>query len=144
MLVDKNAALQAEIAAASGETTAESARSVELEREQRQLQTELAALQVNSGPECERLTAARDGARQTLADLSRSAAALGQRQLGLDRIRELQTGEQALADEYAELERRTFLTEEFIRTQVSLLESKINSRFRLARFRLFGRLCRGH
>ena len=137
MLLDKNAALQAEIADATGESAAASARSVELEREQRQLQTELAALQENSGPECERLTAARDGARQTLADLSRSAAALGQRQLGLDRIRELQTGEQALADEYAELERRTFLTEEFIRTQVSLLESKINSRFRLARFRLF-------
>ena len=74
---------------------------------------------------------------QLLSQRSLALAAFDRRELGLDRIAELQRQEQTLAAEYAELERQTFLTEEFLRAKVQLLESSINSQFRLARFRLF-------
>jgi len=45
--------------------------------------------------------------------------------------------ERRLAAEYERLERELYLTEEFIRAKVRLLTDRINSRFRLARFKLF-------
>ncbi|MGG3884308.1 AAA family ATPase [Brevibacillus panacihumi] len=53
------------------------------------------------------------------------------------RIEELSARERELAAEYERLEQELFLTEEFIRTKVNLLEEKINNRFQFARFKLF-------
>ncbi|CAI6075121.1 hypothetical protein PAECIP112173_02360 [Paenibacillus sp. JJ-100] len=53
------------------------------------------------------------------------------------RIAELTEQERKLAAEFEKLEHELFLTEEFTRTKVSMLESKINSKFKYARFRLF-------
>ncbi|WP_256846877.1 AAA family ATPase [Paenibacillus sp. Pae108] len=53
------------------------------------------------------------------------------------RIMELQQQEKTLAAEYERLEKELFLTEEFIRTKVNMLEVKINSKFKHARFKLF-------
>lgn len=53
------------------------------------------------------------------------------------RLEELSARERELAVEYERLEQELFLTEEFIRTKVNLLEEKINNRFRFARFKLF-------
>jgi DNA repair exonuclease SbcCD ATPase subunit len=53
------------------------------------------------------------------------------------RIEELVAQESELAKEFAKLEEELFLTEEFIRAKVSLLESKINSKFKHVRFKLF-------
>ncbi|WP_374717915.1 AAA family ATPase [Neobacillus sp.] len=53
------------------------------------------------------------------------------------RIEELTLQERELAAEFEKLEQELFLTEEFIRTKVNLLEKKINSRFKYARFKLF-------
>ena len=53
------------------------------------------------------------------------------------RIEELTQQERKLAAEYEKLEKENFLTEEFIRTKVNLLEEKINSKFKYARFKLF-------
>ena len=69
---------------------------------------------------------------------SRTQAESNQRrEQGLRRIDELKAEEKALAKEYERLEKELYLTEEFIRTKVKLLEEKINSRFKLARFKLF-------
>ncbi|WP_026297620.1 AAA family ATPase [Paenibacillus daejeonensis] len=54
-----------------------------------------------------------------------------------NRIDELEVQEGNLAAEYERQQHELFLTEEFIRTKVSLLQSRIDSKFRLARFRLF-------
>jgi DNA repair exonuclease SbcCD ATPase subunit len=62
---------------------------------------------------------------------------LDQYEKGRLRINELEEEEKNLAKEYEELEQAQFLTEEFIRAKVSLLEEKINSKFNLARFKLF-------
>lgn len=54
-----------------------------------------------------------------------------------ERIEELMEQEKDLADEFAKLEEELFLTEEFIRSKVAMLESKINNKFKLVRFKLF-------
>lgn len=53
------------------------------------------------------------------------------------RIADLEDEERKLASEYERLQEELFLTEEFTRSKVALLDSKINSKFKLARFRLF-------
>ncbi|MDP4164642.1 MAG: hypothetical protein Q8898_16220, partial [Bacillota bacterium] len=53
------------------------------------------------------------------------------------RIEELETQQRDLAAEYEKLEHELYLTEEFIRTKVNLLEDRINSKFKYARFKLF-------
>lgn len=56
---------------------------------------------------------------------------------GNKRIEELSQQERQLAAEFEKLEQELYLTEQFIRSKVTLLEEKINSRFRYARFNLF-------
>ena len=53
------------------------------------------------------------------------------------RIEELKKQERDLAKEYEKLESELYLTEQFIRTKVSMLEDRINSRFRIVRWKLF-------
>jgi len=64
-------------------------------------------------------------------------------QYNLDRIKQLKAEEKDLANKIAELEGQEFATEEFIRTKVNLFESKINSKFRHAKFKLFNTLING-
>lgn len=55
----------------------------------------------------------------------------------LMRITELEEQEKTLASEFEKLEKQLYLIEQFIRTKVDLLEEKINSKFKFARFKLF-------
>ena len=70
-------------------------------------------------------------------------AEIDQHEKGLVRIEDLKGEERALAAEYERLEKELYLTEQFVRTKVSLLEGRINSRFKYARFRLFNILVNG-
>ena len=106
------------------------------------LQAELAANEkapdrVARQIETNELTRLRDELQKKVDTLARLDAVAAQIEAGEMRIAELKQQETKLAAEYAELEQQTFLTEEFMRTKVRLLEDKINSRFKLARFRLF-------
>ena len=56
---------------------------------------------------------------------------------GLERIEELKAREKALAAEIERIEREQTLTETFVRTKVRMLDERINSRFAVARFKLF-------
>ncbi|SET95447.1 AAA domain-containing protein [Salinibacillus kushneri] len=60
-----------------------------------------------------------------------------QSEQSLKRIGELENQEQELSKEFEQLEKELYLTEEFIRTKVNLLEEKINNKFQYARFNLF-------
>lgn len=60
-----------------------------------------------------------------------------------NRIAELMTREKELANMIAEIEGQEFLCEEFIRTKVDLLESRINNKFEKVRFKLFNTLVNG-
>lgn len=53
------------------------------------------------------------------------------------RIAELEEQQSELAKEFEDLEHQLFLTESFIRSKVELLEERINSKFKYARFKLF-------
>lgn len=62
---------------------------------------------------------------------------------GQVRITELKAQERKLAAEYEQLESELYLTDLFVKTKVGLLEEKINSRFKMARFKLFNVLVNG-
>ncbi|MBD8013856.1 AAA family ATPase [Planococcus wigleyi] len=54
-----------------------------------------------------------------------------------ERIQDLMEQEEQLAAEYEKLEHHLFLSEEFIRVKVKIMEEKINAKFKYARFKLF-------
>lgn len=60
-----------------------------------------------------------------------------------ERIAELEEQEKHLNQEFEQLERQLFLMDEFVRTKVALLESKVASNFELVNFRLFRQLVNG-
>lgn len=65
------------------------------------------------------------------------------RERALARIEELSQEQKELAAEYERLEEELFLSEEFIRAKVAMLEDRINARFKHARFKLFNVLVNG-
>ena len=64
-------------------------------------------------------------------------AKIDQIEQGKKRIQELSDQERERAAEYEKLEGELYLAEQFIRSKVALLEEKINSKFKLARFKMF-------
>lgn len=78
-----------------------------------------------------------------IADTERSIAALDQRERGLKRVDELKAQERKLAAEFESLEGELYQAEQELREKVRLLEEQINSRFELARFKLFDVLING-
>lgn len=53
------------------------------------------------------------------------------------RIAELQEREEVLAVEFEKIEEHIFLSDEFIRAKVRIMEARINEKFKFARFKLF-------
>jgi DNA repair exonuclease SbcCD ATPase subunit len=106
-------------------------------KERQALADAIAALEADSGP-------ALEAARAELAEIEEriSSARLQLQKFddharGQARIEELKARERELAAEFESLEEELYLTEQFIRCKVKLLEDKINSRFEYARFKLF-------
>ncbi len=75
--------------------------------------------------------------------LEQAQARLEARKNGLKRIEQLKAEERKLATEYEELERQLYLTDEFIKAKVWMLDDRINSKFRMARFKMFNVLVNG-
>lgn len=107
--------------------------------EQRKQELEQAIADLKSGRQGEILNARAEirtleeeikAAESRLADIERAKQ-------GEKRIEELKARERELAEEFEKLEGELYLTEQFIRAKVALLEEKINNRFQLARFKLF-------
>ncbi|CAM3709812.1 AAA family ATPase [Cohnella lubricantis] len=80
--------------------------------------------------ELDELNAAIAGYRQDLAKFELAESTR-------KRIAEYEQREKELAEEFERLEHELYLTEEFTRAKVAMLESRINSRFQLVRFKLF-------
>ncbi len=78
-----------------------------------------------------------------LKNLESEAAEVKQHFKVESRINELQDQEKRLAEEFERIEGELFLTEEFVRTKVSMLEEKINEKFSLVRFKLFAEQING-
>ena len=80
---------------------------------------------------------------QEVDNLKYSIRAKEQSEKSKGRIKELQERERELANMIADLEGQEFLCEEFTRTKVDMLESRINSKFNTVGFKLFNTLVNG-
>jgi hypothetical protein len=65
------------------------------------------------------------------------------REQGEKRIEELKKEEKKLAVEFEKLESELYLMDQFIKTKVSMLTDRINSKFEMVRFKLFNQLING-
>jgi chromosome segregation ATPase len=59
------------------------------------------------------------------------------------RIKELETEMRTLSQQLASLEKTEFVIDDFTRTKMNMVESKINSMFKLVRFKMFNTLING-
>ncbi|MEH7223890.1 hypothetical protein V7112_08715 [Bacillus sp. JJ1566] len=110
---------------------------VEKLNEKQQLMKQMNELKISADESIQDIQLAIYKLKQERDELQTELAKFAQNELAVKRIRELQEQEEKLAEEFEKLEHQLFLTEEFIRTKVNLLEDKINSKFRYARFKLF-------
>ena len=105
--------------------------------QKKQVEAEIEALKAGNQEAITAIQKDIDAYNQDIAVLERAQAQVEQYEKGMERIQQLQDEEKHLASEFEKLERELYLTEEFVRTKVRLLEEKINSKFHLARFKLF-------
>lgn len=145
-LSDKSAIMQADLKAA--ETELERLRSgiqdpkadpeyQQLLTEKETIQQEIIRLRDSAKEECWRVQQDINDIQAELRKLEEDKANFAQVRKTEQRIAELEKQERVLAAEYEQLQEELFLTEEFTRSKVALLDSKINSKFKYARFRLF-------
>jgi hypothetical protein len=80
---------------------------------------------------------------QDISAREKSIALVNQKSLAEKRVKELEAQEKVLSAEFEDLEKQLYLTEQFIRAKVNLLENRINSKFKLARFKLFNQQING-
>jgi DNA repair exonuclease SbcCD ATPase subunit len=113
------------------------------DRRRAALEEEIHSLQSQDSPDLE-------AADASLAELDRQVAAAEWKLARLEgarkadaRVEELKGEEERLGAEFERLENEVWMLEEFVRSKVSLLEERINSRFEMARFRLFKTLVNG-
>lgn len=145
-LSDKSAIMQADLKAS--ETELERLRSgiqdpkadpeyQQLLTEKETIQQEIIRLRDSAKEECWRVQQDINDIQAELRKLEEDKANFVQVRKTEQRIAELEKQERVLAAEYEQLQEELFLTEEFTRSKVALLDSKINSKFKYARFRLF-------
>ncbi|HBU81724.1 MAG TPA: hypothetical protein DEF35_08805 [Paenibacillus sp.] len=107
------------------------------QREGEQVRAEIEQLRSSAADAMGKVQAEIRILRSQVDDLEADKAKLATVAATETRIAELAEQERKLAGEFERLEHELYLTEEFTRTKVSMLESKINSKFKFARFRLF-------
>lgn len=105
--------------------------------EKESIEKAIAQLQAGSEESTNTVQAEIEAITKDIETLETDHLKVKQRELGQRRIEELKAQEKTLAAEYEKLEGELYLTEQFIRSKVALLEEKINSRFKYARFKMF-------
>ncbi len=139
-LEQNEAALKAEIdyiMQNAGEPTEIFAEYAPMQERIARIRKEIANMQADSNTAIMAIQKEIDTLTDAITALEQAAARLEAWESGLNRIEELKAEERKLATEFEELEQQLYLTEEFIRAKVRLLEDKINSKFKMARFKLF-------
>lgn len=74
--------------------------------------------------------------RAKRAELNQQIAQRSHFELSIKRIAELEAQQEQLAKDFENVEKELFLVEEFTRIKVEMLDEKINSKFKYARFKL--------
>jgi hypothetical protein len=107
------------------------------------LETAITGLEGGSQDEKTKLYEQIAALEESMRDAERVLSNIDIYEQGQKRIAELEGQEKKLAAEYARIEQGLFLIEEFTRAKVKMLEEKINSKFRIARFKMFDVLING-
>jgi len=138
-LEKKQEALQTEIKSIqdSLKNLEPSAEYIRLQKEHEEIQEQIRQAQEDVSTSVATVQKEIDDLSDAIRALEQAQARLEAREKGLQRIEDLKAEERKLAAEFEELERQLYLTEEFVRTKVRMLEDKINSKFKMARFKLF-------
>lgn len=110
---------------------------------QKETQSLKAELKVSIDTSIEELKNRKLAKASELDSLKAKLAIKEQYKKSQERIKELSEREKQLSNEISELEGQEFLCDEFTRTKVDLLESRINSKFNAVRFKLFNTLVNG-
>jgi len=111
-------------------------------QEKNAIEAAIRELKEDSRQEADNIRSEISALQEQLREAEDKIADLERIKQGHRRIEELKDQERQLAADYEELEEHLYLTEQFIRSKVQMLEGKINSCFKLARFKLFDvKLC---
>jgi DNA repair exonuclease SbcCD ATPase subunit len=113
------------------------------DRERAAIMAEIEKLNSGVNDSITPLKEAIESLKSSIQELQSKINSVQQREKGERRINELKKQERELAAEFERLEGELFLTEEFVRVKVNLLEAKINSKFKVARFKLFDQQING-
>lgn len=105
--------------------------------EKENIEAVIAQLQANSETAANAVLAEIADIRRDIESLEMDLLKVKSRATGERRIEELKAQEKILAAEFEKLEGELYLCETFVKTKVSLLESRINSKFKYARFKMF-------
>ena len=116
---------------------------VELTQKRTDIEVDIEKLRASNTEAVEAMRQSLTALDATIAEYESTTAQVMQREGGLQRIEELKSEERTLAEEFERLEGELYLTEQFVRVKVSLLEDRINKRFAMARFKLFDQLVNG-
>ena len=101
------------------------------------IQNEITQLQTDKSAAVAKVKAEIAGINDCIVQFQSELSKFEQKDKAVKRIEELKQQERDLAAEFEKLEKELYLCEEFTRFKVTLLEEKINSRFKFARFKLF-------
>lgn len=107
------------------------------EREKERLLAEMEQLAKGVESESHKLETERNAIDIDIVAREEKLAGLQAHRTGLKRIEELQEEQKNLAAAFEEMEHALYLTDLFIKTKVEMLDERINSKFRIAQFRLF-------
>lgn len=110
---------------------------IQKKKEYEAVQQDIQGLRLSTESEVLKIRKEIDEFKEAIECEEREKAKFSQARQAEQRIEELKQQERELASEYERLEHELYLTEEFTRTKARLLEEKINSMFRYAKFKLF-------
>lgn len=106
-------------------------------QEKENIEKAITQLQTNSDTSANAVQAEIAEVRKDIEALEMDLLKIKSRATGERRIEELKAQEKILAAEFEKLEGELFLCEAFVKTKVSLMDSRINSKFQYARFKMF-------
>ncbi|WP_093335525.1 AAA family ATPase [Salibacterium halotolerans] len=107
------------------------------QQEAENIEQEIKQLKDSVQESMQRVRTEMDELKSKKAAFEQDQAKFQQKRQAADRIKELEDEQKELSAQYEKLEHELYLTEEFIRAKVDLLEEKINNKFKHARFKLF-------
>lgn len=109
----------------------------ELSEQKKQVEAEIELLKINAVSAANEVRQRINQMEYTIDTLKGELNKFSLNDQAKTRIAELEQEEKTLAEAFEQIEQELFLIEEFTRSKVKLLEEKINSKFKYARFKLF-------